>query len=97
MSWNALRNVLKYLNFPPKISKLVIECVEDSKFALIINGRYSSWIHTKSGFRQGCPLSPILFILSAQLLSNAFAQSSCGLKSIPMDQEYHIYCMRMMW
>ncbi|PKU62962.1 putative mitochondrial protein [Dendrobium catenatum] len=80
MYWKALRNVLSYFNFPPLISKLVLNCVEDPKFALIINGRNSNWIQAKSGFRQGCPLSPILFILCAQLLSNAFAQISYGIK-----------------
>ncbi|KAI0503909.1 hypothetical protein KFK09_014855 [Dendrobium nobile] len=80
MSWNALRNVLDYFNFPLKITKLVMECVEDPKYALIINGRYSSWIQAKSSFRQGCPLSPILFILCAQLLPIAFAQNSCVIR-----------------
>ncbi|PKU82767.1 putative mitochondrial protein [Dendrobium catenatum] len=97
MSWNALINVLNYFNFPQKISKLIMECVEDSKFALIINGRYSSWIQAKSGFRQGCPLSPILFILCAQLLSMLFLKALVVLESIPMVLEYHIYCFLMMW
>ncbi|XP_020684353.2 uncharacterized protein LOC110100971 [Dendrobium catenatum] len=80
ISWGALTKVLLYFNFPPKFSSLLMSCVKDPKFALIINGRYSNWIKAKSGLRQGCPLSPTLFILCAQLLSNAFAQSNCGIK-----------------
>lgn len=38
----------------------------------MINGKHSSWIEAKSGFHQGYPLSPYLFILFSQLLSNVF-------------------------
>ncbi|KAI0522499.1 hypothetical protein KFK09_004878 [Dendrobium nobile] len=52
MVWSSLRNVLVYFNFPSKISKLILACVEDPKFALIINGNLSNWIHARSDFRQ---------------------------------------------
>ncbi|PKA59073.1 Putative ribonuclease H protein [Apostasia shenzhenica] len=35
----------------------------------MINGQKSNWIEASCGFRQGCPLSPYLFILCSELLS----------------------------
>ncbi|KAI0503826.1 hypothetical protein KFK09_014769 [Dendrobium nobile] len=75
MGWPTLNNVLKYFEFLDFYANLIMECVIGPKFSLLINGIYSKWIDAKCGFRQGSPLSPFLFVLRAQLLSNAFLQS----------------------
>ena len=40
------------------------------------NGFISSWFRPSKGVQQGCPLSPYLFILSVELLSNKIRQES---------------------
>ncbi|XP_020681367.1 uncharacterized protein LOC110098784 [Dendrobium catenatum] len=74
MGWSTLHQVLKWYGIPTLFSNLLMECVVDVRFSIIINGRNSNWICAKSGFRQGCPLSPYLFILCSQLLSNSLEQ-----------------------
>ena len=43
--------------------------------AVINNGFATNWFKLSKGVRQGCPLSPHLFILSAEMLSNKIRQS----------------------
>ncbi|PKA62376.1 putative mitochondrial protein [Apostasia shenzhenica] len=69
MRWDFLQKILQHFGFPDNWSKWALACVEAPRFALMINGRKSNWIEATCGFRQGCPLSPYLFILCSELLS----------------------------
>ncbi|PKU61440.1 Putative ribonuclease H protein [Dendrobium catenatum] len=56
-----------------------MECIEEPSYSILINGGYTKWIKGKSGFCQGCPLSPFLFIICSQLLSNVFLSRGTNL------------------
>ena len=45
------------------------------KRRIYANGYYSDWFSIKSGVAQGCPLSPLLFLLIAETLKIATAQN----------------------
>ncbi|PKU81212.1 putative mitochondrial protein [Dendrobium catenatum] len=74
MGWATLHQILKWYGFPSNFSNLLLECVVDVRLFIIINGKNSKWINAHSGFCQGCPLSPYLFISCSQLLSNSMEQ-----------------------
>ena len=44
--------------------------------AVINNGLATNWFKPTSGVRQGCPLSPYLFILTTELMSTKIRQSN---------------------
>ncbi|PKU60538.1 putative mitochondrial protein [Dendrobium catenatum] len=67
---------------------LVMQCIMEPRYSISINGGISNWIEGRSGFHQGCPLSPFLFIICSQLLSNGFL-SECkeiGISIAPNTQ-----------
>ena len=41
---------------------------------MYVNGHYSEWFHIRSGVAQGCPLSPLLFLICAEALNIAVMQ-----------------------
>eukprot|EP00253_Pinus_taeda_P030159 PITA_30159 len=44
-------------------------CITNVSFAVLINGAASPFFNSQRGLRQGCPLSPLLFLLVAEGLS----------------------------
>ncbi|PKU60567.1 putative mitochondrial protein [Dendrobium catenatum] len=75
MNWRTLENVLMKMGFPHRFRSWVMSCVTVPRFAILVNGTLTEGITTGCGFRQGCPLSPYLFILCSELLSLHFRQN----------------------
>ncbi|PKU81030.1 integrator complex subunit 11 [Dendrobium catenatum] len=51
MGWTTLHQILKWYGFPSQFYNLLLECVIDVRFSIIINGNNSKWINAHSGFR----------------------------------------------
>ena len=47
----------------------IMGCLSSVNFAVLVNGTPSSFFPASRGIRQGCPLSPLLFILVIEGLS----------------------------
>ena len=75
LEWHFLQNTLKYFNFGPNLRNWISVMYSDVESA-IINFRLCNQFKVFRGVGKGCPLSPILFILSAELLAQKIRQSS---------------------
>ncbi|KAK8913861.1 hypothetical protein KSP39_PZI024155 [Platanthera zijinensis] len=65
MAWGTLHQVLQLFGLPARFINWVLQCVMHPRFALLLNGKQTSWIEATCGFRQGCPLSPYMPLFSA--------------------------------
>ena len=57
--------VLKKFGFPSIFINQVQACINYPRIAPLINGKPSEFFKATRGIRQGCPLSPFLYILVA--------------------------------
>ena len=82
LRWSFIQQTLESLNFGDRFRSFVKTMYKDISTAVINNGYISSWFQPEKGVRQGCPLSPYLFLLSVEILACNIRQNKCinGLK-----------------
>ena len=74
LEWPFLMSTLDVFNFGTSIQKWVSTFYTNIESAALNNGFLTNWFRPSRGVRQGCPLSPYLFILSAEVLANKIRQ-----------------------
>ena len=63
-------------NFGTDMKRWVSTFYSNIESTVVNNGNRTNWFKPSKGVRQGCPLSPYLFNLSAELLANKIRQDS---------------------
>lgn len=83
ISHKYLKNVLSHLNFGNKFRTWVDLLYADITSTVLVNGKSTAPFKVKSGVRQGCPLSPTLFILAIEPLACALRQGK-NIRGLPI-------------
>ena len=66
---------MESLGFSKGWINLIMRCVSSVSFSVVINGVVSRVIQSQRGLRQGCPISPYLFIMCTEAFSSLLLQA----------------------
>lgn len=63
-------------------------CISNASFGILINGEASEFFHACKGLRQGCPLSPLLFLLNMEVLTKLLekAKAEGTIKGVKLSE-----------
>lgn len=70
-----IQHALKFFNFGPNIRKWISVLYNDVKSGVINGGYMTNYFRLSRGVMQGCPLSPLLFILRVEILAQKIRQN----------------------
>ena len=56
---------------PNKIRSIIQDLYDDNKCSVVCDGKLSPWFEVRSGVRQGCMLSPMLFLITLDWVMNS--------------------------
>ena len=84
LDWSFIKNTLSYFNFGNMLIQWVSVLYSNVSSCVTNNGFISKFFNVSRGVRQGCPLSPYLFIICTEIV-NTLINSNINIKGIYID------------
>jgi hypothetical protein len=84
LEWSFIFNTLNFFNFGPDLINWVNIFYTDISSCVMNNGHTSIFFNLGCGVRQGCPLSPLLYIVCGEILS-LLIKNNHNIKGILID------------
>ena len=90
VQWQFLLNTLEALNFPEKFTHWIKLCISTATFSVQVNGELPGFFGSSIGLRQGCALSPYLFVICMNVLSHMIDDAA-----VRRNIGYHPKCKKI--
>lgn len=74
-NWEAIRETFCTYGYAQKFVDMVMLCYNDVKTAVMNNNSWTEWIKLKSGVKQGCPLSGLIFVHLTSIIEQKIKQN----------------------
>ena len=75
VKWDFLQQTLRMKGFDPKWCEWVKFFIEGGNVGIKVNDQVGPYFQTKKGFRQGDPLSPVLFNIVVDMFAIILARA----------------------
>ena len=86
LEWSFILDTLRFFGFGTSIINWVRVFYNKTESCILNNGWASNFFETQRGVRQGCPLSPYLFILAAEVMAKAIRNNK-NIKGISVNNQ----------
>ena len=86
VEWSFIQKTLKHFNFGPSTMNWIRLFYHNTESCILNNGWSSAFFKLGRGVRQGCPLSPYLFILCAEILAETIRKNE-NIKGITINEQ----------
>ncbi|RVX10542.1 LINE-1 retrotransposable element ORF2 protein [Vitis vinifera] len=78
LNWQFFMKVMRKMGFGSKWLGWMWSCISTAKFSVLVNGVSAGFFPSSKGLRQGDPLSPYLFVMGMEVLSNLIRRAVEG-------------------
>ncbi|XP_023644456.1 uncharacterized protein LOC111832379 [Capsella rubella] len=63
VKWSFIISIFQALGFPDLFIKWIYACISTASFSVVVNGELEGFFASNRGVRQGCSLSPYIFVM----------------------------------
>ena len=81
VEWNFLEEIMHRMGFCDKWTTWIMSCIKTVTYSFNVNGEVREYVRPERGIRQGDPLSPYLFLICSEGLTNLI-QKAAGERKI---------------
>jgi len=74
VSWKFLRLLLDQIGLDWCVTQWIMSCITTINTVVLVNGAPTDFFKCHRGLRQGCPLSPLLFLIVVEVFSRMMTQ-----------------------
>lgn len=78
VKWSFITSVLKAMNLPDQFIHCINICISTASLTVAVNGSLEGFFISARGIRQGCSLSPYLYVIMNNVLSKMLNEAAAN-------------------